>query len=187
MGKINEILERNPIIPAIKNEEGLKNVIECDSEVVFILTSNLFNIKGMIDELKERNKIVFVHIDLVEGLSHSTYALEYLVKNTDLDGIISTKHSLIKSAKKHNIMVIQRFFLLDSLSLENTLKYARENKPNAIEVLPGLMPKVIRKLSNDLRIPIIAGGLISEKDDIMNALSAGAQGISTTKKSLWNI
>ena len=123
MGRIQEILERNPIIPAIKDEKGLAEVLESESELVFILTSNLFNIKSMVKRLKEREKIVFVHADLVDGLSHSTYALEYLIKNTELDGIISTKHSIIKNAKKMEVMVIQRFFLLDSLSLENTLKY----------------------------------------------------------------
>ena len=86
-----------------------------------------------------------------------------------------------------NVMVIQRFFLLDSLSLENTLKYAGENRPHAIEVLPGLMPKVIEKLEKKLRVPIIAGGLIEDKDDIMSALGAGAHGISTTNKNIWNI
>jgi len=187
LGRIREILERNPIIAAIKDEKGLEDVLNSESELVFILTSNLFTIKSMVERLKERKKIVFVHADLVEGLSHSTYALEYLVKNTDLDGIISTKHSIIKNAKKMDVMVIQRFFLLDSLSLENTLKYAGENRPHAIEVLPGLMPKVISKLSKRLRVPVIAGGLIDDKEDIMNALGAGAQGVSTTQKKLWSI
>ncbi|WP_319203575.1 glycerol-3-phosphate responsive antiterminator [uncultured Ilyobacter sp.] len=184
---IKEILERNPVIPAIKDEKGFQKALMEESEIVFILTSNLFNIKGMVEELKEKGKIVFVHADLVEGLSHSTYALEYLIKNTALDGIISTKYNLIKTAKKLNVRVIQRFFLLDSISLENSLKYARETKPDAVEILPGLMPKIIKRLSNELNLPVIAGGLITDKEDIMNALGAGASGVSTTKTQLWDV
>ena len=78
MGKINEILERNPIIPTIKNEEGLKNVIECESEVVFILTSNLFNIKGMIDELKKR-KIPLTIVGDVNSTSVSEHTMMLIV------------------------------------------------------------------------------------------------------------
>lgn len=185
--RIKEILERNPVIPAIKDEAGLKKVLMEESEIVFILTSNLFNVKTMVKELKEKGKIVFVHADLVDGLSNSNYALEYLVKNTELDGIISTKYTLIKAAKKLDVMVIQRFFLLDSLSLVNSLKYARETKPDAVEILPGLMPKIIKRLSSELKMPVIAGGLITDKEDIMNALGAGACGVSTTKASLWDI
>ncbi len=184
---IKGILERNPVIPAIKDEDGFQKALMEESEIVFILTSNLFNIKPMIKELKERGKIVFVHVDLVDGLSHSTYALEYLIKNTDLDGIISTKYNLIKFAKKMGVMVIQRFFLLDSLSLENSLKYARETRPDAVEILPGLMPKIIGRLAKELNLPVIAGGLITDKEDIMNALAAGACGVSTTKAILWDI
>ncbi len=36
-------------------------------------------------------------------------------------------------------------------------------------------------------MPIIAGGLIKEKKDIMNSLSAGAIAISTTTHKLWNL
>ena len=45
--------------------------------------------------------------------------------------------------------------------------------------------KIIKKIKNILNVPIIAGGLIDEKEDVINALKAGAEGISTTDKNLW--
>ena len=54
-----------------------------------------------------------------------------------------------------------------------------------IEILPGLMPKVIRKICSQSRIPVIAGGLITDKEDIMAALGAGAISISTTNQKVW--
>ena len=65
------------------------------------------------------------------------------------------------------------------------LAHIRENKPSAVEILPGIMPKIIKKIKNILNVPIIAGGLIDEKEDVINALKAGAEGISTTDKNLW--
>ena len=54
-----------------------------------------------------------------------------------------------------------------------------------IEILPGVMPKVIKKICSQSRIPVIAGGLISDKEDIMAALGAGAVSISTTNQTVW--
>ena len=36
-------------------------------------------------------------------------------------------------------------------------------------------------------LPIIAGGLISNKEDILNGLSAGALAISSGDPKLWNL
>ena len=38
-----------------------------------------------------------------------------------------------------------------------------------------------------LHVPIIAGGLISEKEDVINALDAGAIAISSTNQQVWNM
>ena len=62
---IKEILERNPIIPAVKNENGLKEAAECGSEIVFVIMSNLINIQVIVEKLKEEDKIVFVHVDMI--------------------------------------------------------------------------------------------------------------------------
>lgn len=184
---IREILERNPIIPALKNDQDLKEALESGSEIVFIIMANLMNIEDIVSKLKKEGKIVFVHADMIEGLSSSNYGVEYLVNHIDLDGIITTKHNMVAFAKKKNIPVIQRYFILDSFSFKNTVMHIRENKPDAVEILPGLMPKIIKRICNLVNLPVITGGLIDEKEDVMNALRAGAEGISTTKKELWQI
>ena len=46
---------------------------------------------------------------------------------------------------------------------------------------------MIAKLSKELRVPIIAGGLISDKEDVMAALKAGAIAISSTNESVWEM
>lgn len=184
---IQEILERNPIIPAIKNDVDLEEAIKSGSEIVFVIMSNLVNIKGIVERLKKAEKIVFVHVDMIDGLSSSNYGVEYLMSHTQLDGIITTKHNIVSFAKKNGICVIQRFFILDSFSFKNTVLHIRENKPNAVEILPGVMPKIIKRICNLVNVPVITGGLIDEKEDIVNALRMGAEGVSTTDKKLWEI
>ena len=48
------------------------------------------------------------------------------------------------------------------------------------------MPEIIEKLKNEIKLPLIAGGLISDTKDVIAALSAGADAVSTTKEELWN-
>lgn len=183
---IKEILERNPIIPAVKNDMYLKEAMESGSEIVFVIMSNLINIKNIVENLKNSGKIVFVHVDMIDGLSSSNYGVEYLRTHTNIDGIITTKHNIVNFAKKNGICVIQRFFILDSFSFKNTVTHIRENKPDAVEILPGVMPKIIKRICNLVNVPVITGGLIDEKEDIINALGVGAVGISTTDKSIWD-
>ena len=54
-----------------------------------------------------------------------------------------------------------------------------------MDILPGTMPRVISRLCGQLSQPLIASGLLSDKQDVMAALSAGAAAVSTTCEELW--
>lgn len=178
-------LENQPIITAVKNEQGLQRCLTCESKVVFVLYGSINTIPQIVTCLKEAGKIVFVHIDLLDGLSPREAAVDYLIRNTRTDGIISTKPVLIRYAKSCGLLTIQRFFVLDSLALENIRKTDQPDSADLVEILPGLMPKIIGKLSSELHKPIIAGGLISDKEDVITALRAGAIAISSTNQDVW--
>ncbi len=75
--------------------------------------------------------------------------------------------------------------MLDSLSVETAIKSVKSTRPDAIELLPGIIPRVVARVCHETRIPVIAGGLIESKEDIIATLKAGAVGISTTKEELW--
>jgi glycerol-3-phosphate responsive antiterminator len=54
-----------------------------------------------------------------------------------------------------------------------------------IEILPALMPKVIKKICDNIKTPLIAGGLVADKEDVMACLEAGAACISSTNQDVW--
>lgn len=176
----------NPIIASVKDLEGLEQCCACEEiKVVFILFGDVCSISGIVEKIKSVDKIVMVHMDLISGLSSKEVAVDFIKNNTNADGIITTKSSLIKRAKELSMYTILRCFLLDSMALEN-IKHPQTNiRPDFLEVLPGVMPKVIRKICRITKTPIIAGGLISDKEDVMNALDAGATAVSTTNKDVW--
>ena len=53
-----------------------------------------------------------------------------------------------------------------------------------VEIMPGVIGKVIARVANG-STPVIAGGLIETKDELLGALSHGALAVSTGKQELW--
>ena len=178
------ILE-NPIIAAVNNETSLGRALESECRVLFFLCGKVYNIASLVAQAKDAQKICFVHMDLIDGLSGKDEAVDFISLTTRADGILSTKASQIKHAKQLHLLAIQRFFILDSISLLNISKQLSTTQADVVEVLPGIMPKVIRRIQSELSIPLIAGGLISDKEDVMHALQAGASAISSTNPSVW--
>ena len=60
-------------------------------------------------------QLVFVNIDMVDGFSPRNSVVDFL-KTMELDGIISSKPTILRYAKEQGIFTIHRFFILDSSS-----------------------------------------------------------------------
>lgn len=183
--RFREAIENTPIIPAVKDEESLKTCIESDSSVIFVLFGDICNIADIVEQIKEKDKLAMVHMDLIAGLGSKEVSVDYIKRRTRADGIITTKPILAKRAKELGLAVVLRFFIIDSMALSNLSKQTREARPDCIEVLPGVMPKVIRTITRENKIPLIAGGLITDKEDVCNALDAGAVAVSSTNVKIW--
>ena len=64
---------------------------------------------------------------------------------------------------------------------------AQGNHPDLMEVMPGIIPKVIPEIKRKCQIPIIAGGMISSKEEIIKLLKVGVMAVSTSRVELWNL
>ncbi len=180
-------LNINPIIAAVKNVKDFDCALESSCEIIFLLTGSIFNLKYLVEKSKEADKGVYVHLDLMEGFSRDITSLKYINDHIKPDGIISTKPTLVKKAGEMNTFTIQRLFILDSLSLKTAITSVKGTNLNAIEIMPGIMPRIIKRIAAETKIPLIAGGLIEDKDDIIQNLKAGAMGISTSNKNIWTM
>jgi len=183
-------IEENPVIAAIKDEEGLEACLKTDIGVIFILYGDIGSIVGIVNRLKEGGKTAIVHIDLISGLQPKEVALDYIRNYTKADGIITTKYNLIPHAREIGLNTILRMFLLDSTAISNFERNCASNalQPDIMEVLPGaLLPEVIRKIHDFCRVPVMFSGMITTKAQVLNALDNGAIATSTTNQKLWNI
>lgn len=111
--------------------------------------------------------------------------VDFIKNNTRADGIISTRLNIINRAKELSLDTVYRIFVLDSRAYESIEKQRHQMKADFIEILPGVMPKIIKKINQLSQQPVIAGGLISDKEDVLEALNAGAISVSTTNQEVW--
>ncbi len=187
MMKAIDLLEISPVIAAVKDDDGLKKCLDTECQVVFILYGNICNIRTIVETAKSHGKYAIVHADLVQGLGSKEVAIDFIKEQTGADGIISTKPMLVRRAQELKMFGILRAFIIDSMAVDNTKKMLETFRPDMIEVMPGVIPKIIQRLRTSTSIPLIAGGLISEKKEVLELFSAGADAISTTRQELWYI
>jgi len=184
---IEELLEQNPVIGAVKNKEQLELAVNSQIQIVFVLFGDIMNIMEISNLIAAKNKIGIIHIDLVEGLSaNKEVVMRYIKEKTKFSGIISTKAQVVKLARKYDLLGVQRIFVFDTLSLNNVKNHII-SECDAVEVLPGVIPKVLQIIAGYSNKPLVAGGLIETKKEVMQALSSGAACVSTTKKEIWNM
>lgn len=174
------------VLPAIRKMKDFERALETTHESIVFLETRLAQLKSLVDYAKRANKKTLVHFDLIQGLKADDYGMEFLIREVKPDGILSTRGNVITLAKKHHLLAIQRMFLLDSLALEHNLKLIKRTQPDCVEVLPGLIPDMIRQIKEQANTPVIAGGLVTREDQVTDALNAGAAAVSTSNTSLWH-
>ena len=186
-----EKLEVNPVIAAIKDDKGLRSAIDTDCEIIFILYGDVCTIPDIVHQIKAVGKVAMVHLDLITGLNNTKeISVDFIKNSTQADGIITTKGNLIGRAKELGLYTVLRYFVIDSMALVNIEKQDRHgiSQPDVIEILPGIvLPKIIKRVNKASRVPVLAGGLIGDRDDVMNALNNGVLAVSTTNEDVWQL
>ncbi len=183
--EFRDVLGDNPLIKAISDLNNLDEAIRAPGQFIFLLTGSIMELEEVVARCHESGAYVFLHLDLIKGFSRDSEALKYIKNVIKADGVISTKHSLLKAARAEGLIVVQRMFMLDSSSFEAALTSLKSLKPDAVEIIPGVMPKIIKRTAKKIRVPIITGGFIETKDEIITCLKAGAASISTSAVDLW--
>lgn len=180
-------LRKKPVIGGIKQGGDLRRALEAGVQVFFALTGTIFDLEVTATRVKQEGRLIFAHLDLLEGIGRDASGLRFLARHFGIHGILSTRTNLIRAAKEEGLLAIQRLFLLDSEALRTGLSAAQRSAPDAIEVLPGLvLPQVIHRLPVRQLPPLIGGGLVETPEEVTSILRAGALAVSTSREDLWS-
>lgn len=177
-------MDKFNVIAAARSDSELLIASKSKVDIIFMLSPNISDIKKQTQLVHSHGKKIFIHLDLAEGIGKDEYGIRF-AKEQGVDGIISTRTNIIKMAKKEGLFTVQRFFLVDSQSVSTTIESAKTSKADMIEIMPGTISKIINRLKEELKTPIVAGGLIETKEEINEAISCGATAISTGKQEFW--
>lgn len=184
MSDIFASLEQDPVIAAVGDDKWDK-ALESPVKVIFYMSADLITIEGRIAQAHKAGKYVMVHLDMASGIGKDRTGIRYL-KKCGADGLISTKGQLIRFARELGLFTVQRFFAVDSAGVESLGDMFRTTDPHLMEIMPGVVTKVIARYAA-VGIPLIAGGLIQTKNEVTDALGAGATAVSTGQPELWYI
>lgn len=173
------------ILPAIRKMEDIEKIMKSNYKYIVILEVHVSRLKPIFQLAEDYHKKLIVHMDLIYGLKSDDYATEYICQEFKPFGIISIKGSVILKAKQKGVKSIQRLFVLDSGSIEKGYALIERTQPDYIEVLPGIVPKIIKDIREHTNKEVFAGGLIDTVEEVEQVYESGAIAVTTSDKKLW--
>lgn len=173
------------LIASVKEAKHLERAAEANVSAAVLSIGNIGVIKGYVDFFKSREIPVFLHLERIGGISYDREGIAFLAHYVKPDGIVTTRNTLVKLAKKQGLLTIQRLFLVDSDSLKSGLQSVQDTQPDAVELMPALLPAYIEEYRSVLDTPIIAGGLLRKREQMEEVLQHGATAVSVGSPSLW--
>ena len=176
----------NKVIAAVRSTEEFERALEAPVTTIFHLSPDLHTLSEIAKKAHSAEKKVFIHLDLATGIGKDKSGILY-AKTAGIDGIISTRVNIIRTARECGMFTVQRFFIVDSKSVDTTLEAVKSAKPDMIEIMPGAFLKAVTTLRKNTDTPIIAGGLIDSAEEVKMITDGGATAISTAKASLWSL
>lgn len=181
----DSLLNTPQIIASITKPEQIQAALQSMAARVILMTGDILTLSSIVQQFQLAHKQVYVHLEMVDGLGRDSSAVQYLAKTFNIDGIVSTKSNAISAARNVGIRSIQRVFAIDSAAIDTAVKMIGQVKPNEVELMPGLMPRVIRDVKQRIEQPLIVGGLIRNEEEIRTALENGADYVSIGDQRFW--
>lgn len=174
-----------PVIAALRRSDDFNLVADSPVRVVFLMYGEVCGFEKVVSALIKAGKEVYVHIDLIKGLSSDKEAVQYIAQRSAPRGIITTKGHLIKEIRKLGLAAVHQFFIIDTQAFNTAIKSVSVSKPDAVEIMPGLMPRVVREWKAVVGIPLVVAGLIKTPDEVRSLLEAGCEAVVVGESSLW--
>ena len=178
-------LAEAPVIAAVRTMDELSLALRSPARVISMMGGGIGEIERITEEIHGHGKSVLFHPELVKGLGRDPAGVEYLIRIGAPDGIVSTKRQLLQTASQMGVVSVFQVFMIDTQALETGLENLVSRPPDIVEIMPGLMPSVVRRVKAVFGGPVLAAGLIKEPTDVDVLLKAGASGVAASEMSLW--
>lgn len=179
------VLQWHPIIAAVREVGLMEKAAMSPVRAIFLMTGDIFTLEECIKIARSAGKAIFLHVDLIHGIASDREGIRYIARALAPDGIVSTKSHLLQHARKEHLLTVQHVFLIDTHAYETGVRSIRDFEPDAVELMPGLMPRVVSDVRRSVACPIVTAGLIKHVDEVARVIEAGASAAAIGKSDLW--
>ena len=149
------LLERTPVIPAVKEPETLDLACHCDGAAVFLLCGDILNIAGLVDKDCTGREAGGGYGESGGGTGPRRLPWTICAPAEPTGSSPPDPHH--PPGRELGMLTVLRVFAIDSKAVSNLGKETGMGMPDLIEVLPGTIYRVIARLSRELPVPLIAG------------------------------
>ncbi len=185
--RLTEFLSRlanAPCCAAITSDDALQVALESAVSAVFVLRGNGLELRPTIERSHAAHKLVAVHLDLVEGLRADRQAVSWLA-GLGVDAIISSHGQLMPAIQREHVVAIHRLLLVRGSLHDSAIAAVGRGQADIVEVLPGVILPDVRHLLPTITRPLLAGGFVRTEAEARAVLAAGAVGVTTSTRALW--
>ena len=175
------LLRQNPVIAAVKDNASPQLAIDSECQFISVLYGNICTISNIVKRLRTPgNMLLFMLICWkARQIKKSLFSFWKLVTE-EADGIISTKASMLKAARAEGFSVFIACLLLIQFRFTTLISKLRNRIRIVLGSCRAVCPKCWSWVTEKIRQPLIAGGLVCDEEDARNAINAGVVALSTT-------
>jgi glycerol uptake operon antiterminator len=179
-------LEQSRVIPSVRIAENVPAACASPAKIVFLLFGTPVTIGAVARRITEVGKLPIANLDLLAGFARDAAAIEFLA-HSGVAGVISTHQDVLRAARAHGLLALQRTFALDSVAMANSLRTLEHFSPDVIELLPAIAAPLTIPMVRSVRpkLPVIGCGLIRSLMQIDELVRQGVAAISASDPSLW--
>lgn len=177
---------RFPCGAAVRSDDQLEPALRSACGAIFVLRANGLELSPVVHRIHAAGKLAVVHLDLVDGLNADLTGVRWLVR-CGADAIISSHGQAVRAIRAEGLVAIQRLLCVSEIGIELGLVAVARSEPDIVELLPGvILPAVADLVMSRLAVPMLAGGFIHDAAGAREVLDAGALGVTTSERALWD-
>lgn len=187
MSETGNLFSEGQMIASVSTIESFQYAVTCEHiSCVMLKFGDIETIGELIASAHWHKKIVIAHLDAIKGVAKDQCGVKFLAK-LGVDCLNTTKPQLIGAIRGAGVIAIQVMFLVDGEALKAGIESINKNKPDAVIVMPMSIPGgIIREMSTKTKVALIAGGLLTQKEEIDEAAAKGFCSLVTSRRELWD-
>lgn len=187
MGRVDEILSESPIIASVSTMADFEYAVTCENvSCIALKFGDIDTIANLVERAHRHKKKVIAHFDSIRGVARDNCGVRFLAK-VGVDCLNTTKPQFIGVIRDAGMVAILVMFLVDTEAVKAGIESINKNKPDAVVIMPTSIPgDFVKDIIKKIKINVIAGGLLTKKEELIEAMDKGICSVITSRKELWD-